>query len=280
MATETADFIGQLDQSRPQGSESLGEADDHLRLTKKCLTATMQGGADDAYDTPLIAGPRYLNSLVGKYPNPEDFVTLSTTQTITGAKTFTKDINIGVQTINGQNGEHLISSDATSNYVGFWNKQTTLLSSERDNLIHGYGNGGIDDSAVILTTDNLYEVGDVALTIDNRSPGVRFGGTWVQIAEGRAIFGVGTHTDMNDQTGTVGAGNGIGGEYSHKLSEAEMPAHIHGTSLVSQNQQTGSGYERTRVAATGGVTESTGGDASHNNMPPFFGLYVWQKTAD
>lgn len=123
-----------------------------------------------------------------------------------------------------------------------------------------------------------YPVGSVYLSITNTNPGTLFGGTWSQIAEGRALVGVGTGTDINNNTKEFEVGNN-GGEYTHQLTVNEMPSHSHtintthgaGTSEVDA----GNGNTGSHTA----TTTSVGGNIAHNNVQPTFGVYVWKRTA-
>lgn len=76
----------------------------------------------------------------------------------------------------------------------------------------------------ILST--FFPVGIIITTTSSTSPGNTYGGTWTQIAQGRTLIGAGKGTDSNstEKEFTV---NGTGGEYTHTLSKAEMPAHSH-----------------------------------------------------
>jgi microcystin-dependent protein len=84
--------------------------------------------------------------------------------------------------------------------------------------------------------------------------------------------------DLRDRF-VIGAGNlavgTTGGEASHVLSEAEMPAHVHSSLTTVGNQVTwgGSGYH-----PTGGSTGSTGGGGAHENRPPYYALAYIMKT--
>ena len=84
---------------------------------------------------------------------------------------------------------------------------------------------------------------------------------------------------------SYGAGS-TGGEANHILTVSEIPAHSH--PLGDGVQFVGSGAPVTWNidARTGdknykayGTTASTGGNASHNNMPPYLSVYMWQRTA-
>lgn len=136
--------------------------------------------------------------------------------------------------------------------------------------------------------DLIYPVGSVFFSTDNVNPGGRFTGTtWTQISQGRFIAGVGTGTDKNANTHAVAAGEDSStGEYTHQLTENEMPNHTHGGVMkypvfsygrpfTEQNQKGGpEDFVNFNVE-----TNATGGSLSHNNIPPYFGLYVWQRTA-
>ena len=72
-------------------------------------------------------------------------------------------------------------------------------------------------SGVQLMTTVPYPVGAIYLSIDSTNPGVLFGGTWKQIAQGRTLVGVDTsQAEFNDVKKT-------GGEKAHTLSVGEKP---------------------------------------------------------
>lgn len=81
----------------------------------------------------------------------------------------------------------------------------------------------------------------------------------------------------------VGAGstyavNDTGGEATHVLTTAEMPAHTHNI-----HKSSGAGLEAGLDGGTnctnysGGYIESTGGDTAHENRPPYFALAYIMK---
>ena len=140
--------------------------------------------------------------------------------------------------------------------------------------------------------NTIYPVGSIIFSIDNLNPQNRFGGTWVQISQGRFVVGVGTGND-GIQNKTITAGNNTG-EYAHQLTIAEMPSHNHvqsysggdrcdrfdcvpftsgGTNLYPQAGSGQGGYR------SGTTMNTAGSNAYHENTPPGFGMYVWQRTA-
>lgn len=77
---------------------------------------------------------------------------------------------------------------------------------------------------------------------------------------------------------------GTGGEYKHKLTILEMPAHSHEQNVSAGN--TGSAIRndyredaRGLVYPQGLQTNQTGGGQSHNIIQPYIGVYLWRRTA-
>ena len=108
------------------------------------------------------------------------------------------------------------------------------------------------------------------------------GTTWQRIAEGRYIASVGQHTDAapNAETKTLPYGNLVEGKYRHALTEAENAAHTHSYGVYSNKDVLGSGDDPLSTFDGGGgdnTTQASGSGDPHNNMPPGFALYVWER---
>ena len=127
-----------------------------------------------------------------------------------------------------------------------------------------------------ITFDDIYPVGSIYMSVNSTNPGNLFGGTWTQLKD-RFLLGAGS-TYTNGSTG---------GEASHKLTVNEMPSHSHG-----QYVTVGSGgslsancdYDsyvsgKARKSAQNVSTDPAGSGNSHNNMPPYLVVYMWQRTA-
>lgn len=140
-------------------------------------------------------------------------------------------------------------------------------------------NSQIDDYSLL---DFFYPVGTIYHTTDdNFNPNKFWGGTWKKI-ENRFLYG----TKSGENSGTTG------GEEKHTLAVEEMPIHNHGlNAFVSGDTNYGNGdfvvnwgyqgqyYQDPYWYPRLGGTNSEGGGASHNNMPPYVTVHIWERTA-
>lgn len=127
------------------------------------------------------------------------------------------------------------------------------------------------------TVSNLSHVGQIIMstTLSTEASVIAiYGGSQWQQISGRFILGAGT-LDSN-HTYEVEA---TGGEAEHKLTISEMPSHSHqyigyrwaeGPDLVTSGNNIKYGTHD---------SSSTGGNQSHNNMPPYFAAYIWVRIA-
>jgi len=91
---------------------------------------------------------------------------------------------------------------------------------------------------------------------------------------GRAPIGVGTGSGLTART--LGA---TGGEETHQLTVAELPAHHHRYGFVASNTPTTGAANRDNLSAgTAQNTEDTGSGTSHNTMQPWAALNFIIKT--
>lgn len=130
-----------------------------------------------------------------------------------------------------------------------------------------------------------YPIGMIVAFATDIDPNKLYGGTWERI-KGRVIWGI-------DDGETAGC---TGGEKTHTLTEAELPA-IDGkfaTVVVSEHGSKGvdgHAYGANFGAVNATITGTTsgagtqygygykfGGGQPHNNMMPYYGAYVWRKT--
>lgn len=165
---------------------------------------------------------------------------------------------------------------------------------------------GTPSGETLLTLDSAFPVGAVYITYNNNNPGNFLGGTWVQFGQGRTLVGEGTGNDGSTSMSFTPSSNQNGGEYKHQISVNEMPTHRHkirhyyheygngGVGWLPANGTAQSIATHTdrdapmNVAGTftdriGDVKESyllgnEGGNQSHNNVQPYFIVYLWRRT--
>lgn len=122
----------------------------------------------------------------------------------------------------------------------------------------------------------IYPVGSIYMSVNNVSPQIFLGGTWVSISE-RFLLAA----------GSIYPAGSTGGEATHTLTINEMPTHTHNIKLGNDTSE--STYRVARYidvksawwSGTGNdkMTEEVGGGAAHNNMPPYLAVYMWKRTA-
>lgn len=124
--------------------------------------------------------------------------------------------------------------------------------------------------------DIIYPVNSIYMSLNSVNPSTLFGGTWEQIKD----------TFLLAAGATYKAGS-TGGEATHTLTADEMPEHRHSIAYPNAGgpygdanicYPEGSSTEKTWLAEMC-KTQSAGGSAAHNNMPPYLAVYIWKRTA-
>jgi len=220
--------------------------------------------------------------------------------------TLSNDIDIILPTVN--NRYIIIGSDPSfadgGNFVNFRTSNSTNIVSVNSGDVAFFvtdptelypiiqtGSGGGAFLAVInnlsdlanarQAIDNLgiYPIGSIYITTTATNPQTYLPGSWQAAAEGRMLIGVGTGTDDNASNKTISAAEQAG-EYEHQLTEDEMPSHTHDESrynFTTGDQNGGIGIRFANRVPT--PTTATGNDQPHNNMPPYLGVYIWERIA-
>lgn len=168
----------------------------------------------------------------------------------------------------------------------------------------------VDESGLITQSDirelmnqlklEMYPVGSIYISTNDKNPSEYIGGTWESYGEGRTIVGAGTGTDSNNVK-KVFQINETGGEYQHTLTVNEMPSHNHDyymdvfrdeatrfgsfiNTSVDPEDATYPGWGPTTNFQSGNRSgtfniTSTGGSQAHNNIQPYIVTYIWRRTA-
>lgn len=134
---------------------------------------------------------------------------------------------------------------------------------------------GVDTATLV---DLFYPIGSIYMSTDTTNPQSRFTGTYWLPIYNRFLLGAGD---------TYKAGT-MGGEATHTLTRSEIPSHSHDEYLGNDggSDSTPSGYygwpsiayvsHKTWWAA-GSKTSAAGGNGAHNNMPPYYTVYMWRR---
>lgn len=136
-------------------------------------------------------------------------------------------------------------------------------------------------AAAQLLLDICHPIGSLYWSTVSTSPATLFGGTWTQIKDQFILAAGDTYT----------AGN-TGGEATHTLTTAELPAHSHTARIaVAAGTAGSSNYYFNHAGTTNSAatdnnvwsssikTFDTGSGTAHNNMPPYLVAYCWKRTA-
>lgn len=133
-----------------------------------------------------------------------------------------------------------------------------------------------------------HDVGSFYASDNPTSPAQKYGGTWERI-KGKFIMGA---------SDTYPAGS-TGGEAEHTLTESELPNIIGSVDFQSDGNSQGivngaHGVFRLGQISTGGfrpnnrvdeddiarqIIMSFGSGSPHNNMPPYYSMYIWRRVA-
>lgn len=128
-----------------------------------------------------------------------------------------------------------------------------------------------------------YPVGSIYMSTSSTSPASFIGGTWEQIKDKFLLA-----------AGDTYAAGGTGGESTHILTINEIPLHKHDVNvyydypgsttvpatcgMISNTNLNWSASERPgKHRAEYGFTSTEGGGKSHNNLPPYLTVYMWQR---
>lgn len=222
-----------------------------------------------------------INNLISEGLLPKDIIS-----PLTNRKETTQN-NYVVAVVNGEDYTFSYVDNATAkDYISVVNN----LKNDVEELkgVVGLGTGLLD---------KIYPVGSIYLTTNLSTPNQvqsALGGSWQVYSTGRTLIGAGSGTDSNStaQTFTV---NSTGGEYTHRLTNAEMPSHgphLYDNSAwmtagnyfgyLSSNTTTayGSNSRGWNLAYGNEVYpagQPLGGNAFHNNLQPYIVTYMYKR---
>ena len=158
---------------------------------------------------------------------------------------------------------------------GYWSRQNPVAAGSSERRIF------VGTSADVLS----YDGGDGTVYSGNPYAG----SMWAIDTNFEARFPVGAGTFASSGVVSVNGtttSTAIAGEDKHTLVTSEMPSHTHQIidqyiNLVQRGTADSgvfSATNRSEGVANLLPTTSSGGDAAHNNLPPFYGVYFIKRT--
>ncbi len=128
----------------------------------------------------------------------------------------------------------------------------------------------------MINVNLIYPIGSIYISINSKNPGDIFGGTWERI-KGKMLVGV----DEDDSDFNISSKTG--GEKEVTLTVEQMPKHRHDITQVAWNPDDNTDllhYENQTQGSTSMFkTDYAGGGQAHNNMPPYYSVYIFVRTA-
>jgi hypothetical protein len=159
-------------------------------------------------------------------------------------------------------------------------------------LLAEAASGSTTDAFMSAIRDVVAPFHQVMIFTDGTNPSEKYGGYWLKIKDA-FLWASGdtasiTYSKNGVQVTESLSASKRGGEYSHKLTVEEMPAHYHETSQgVFHNPTDGNnlaynwGSDYQRPQGTGVITTTTvGGGQDHNNMPPYYAVNAWVRVTE
>lgn len=142
-------------------------------------------------------------------------------------------------------------------------------------LFNGYG--WVAQGVHNPVLDLIYPIGSIYIsyTLDTAAKVQEaLGGIWDLFSQGRTLIGAGKGVEGFTTSGITG------GEKEHTLTINEMPRHTHNLKLGEGSiQGTALTYSRSNsYYSYSEFIQNSGGDAPHNNLPPYITVYMWRRT--
>ena len=179
--------------------------------------------------------------------------------------------------------------------VGF---KDGVANITKGNAVVAEFSGGTNPKDVVtheqlMRAIQVFKVGAVYTTVSDENPKDTFGyGSWERFAQGRTLVGF-TESISNSIPEWVKKAGSEFGEYDHKLTEAELPKHKHGSNIrieagtatlvdpeLYYNVPNGMMVDHLNETTSGSTySTNTGGDKPHNNVQPSIVVYFWKRVA-
>lgn len=136
-----------------------------------------------------------------------------------------------------------------------------------------------------------YPVGSIYLSVININPSEYFGGKWERISQGRFLIGVKEDNSFQENNvdafgKTAGEKNYLfrtedkGGEYNNQLTFDNYQYKVWSSEQSNPNNDIGKLWQPSSPDIYGlGLVFSSNKNVPHNNIPPYFAVYIWKRVA-
>jgi hypothetical protein len=136
----------------------------------------------------------------------------------------------------------------------------------------------------------VYPIGSIYMSINNIEPSILFGGSWERISQGRFLIGVKENSAFAENNipdfGTTAGNKGYlfapedkGGEYKNTLEFENYSSYVYSTRAdFEKNDLTKNWFPPDGAWGIGSVYTKNK-NTPHNNMPPYFAVYMWKRIA-
>lgn len=200
------------------------------------------------------------------------------------------NIQITLNEIDADVGDKLTAYEENTEIeaIQYVQSKVVTIDDEAINVQHNAKttNGGTvaGESRIKSNLDSFYPIGSIYISVNaSFNPNTSFGGTWVKLTD-KFLVGAG-------DTYALGA---TGGEATHTLTVNEIPSHDHQQQIglagyngwpnqnIGYMQYEGFSNPKNRYSTYTTVPYNTagrGGGQSHNNLPPYQAVFMWQRTA-
>lgn len=238
------------------------------------------GDRTGTIDTLKLFGNDRIEFETNNYDSPTTRMTVNTTGVGIGTTTPAKTLHV-----NGSLRLKVGGTEANK-------KVLTCINTSGDCEWQDSGAGDMEE-----IVNAIYPIGAIYISVNSANPNTLFNNTsWTRIANGKFLVSRGTSpADKNGESRffatRADTGKGTAGTYSHTLTREETPSVKGGISIdgfintfgfAFTNSGSPNKYLQNAANSPNGNVanfDNGGKDKKHNNTPPWFGAYIWERVS-
>ena len=271
-----------------------GEGDNNAREAITTLAEAAKSAANAADNSAIAAAESEDVAEIAKQQTLEARFALENGSTFIfdgGDSEGAIDIELVVDSALSDVSENPVQNKVIKGYVDGKTVIDTAMSGSSENAVQNKVIQAAINAAIAAATLAAHPIGSFYISEVATEPSTLFGGTWVAV-HGRFLLASGENeanpegSDYDLAAGAINTTAGdMDGEDKHKNTVDETAKHIHSGLLVPGgplnigNASTGLGVSYGNTGGSAITTTESGGDLSHNNMPPYLSVYMWKRTA-